>query len=51
MTNRDSPEREDHRARDPWVIGGLLLLALLSVGAVMVYRSAPQTLAEARTGS
>ena len=35
--------------RDPWVIGGLVLLAALSVGALQLYRSAPQTLADAGT--
>ena len=35
--------------RDPWVIGGLLLLAVLSIGAVQLYRSAPHTLADAGT--
>ena len=38
-------------SRDPWILGGLLLLALLTIAAVLVYRSAPRTLAEARTGS
>lgn len=37
--------------RDPCVLGGLLLLAALTVAALFVYRSAPRTLAEARTGS
>ena len=36
---------------DPWVVGGLMLLALLSVGAILIYRSAPSSLAEARTES
>ena len=35
--------------RDPWVIGGLVLLATFSVGALQLYRSAPQTLADAGT--
>lgn len=35
--------------RDPWLIGGLVLLAVLSVGALQLYRSAPQTLADAGT--
>ena len=35
--------------RDPWVVGGLLLLGLLSLGAIQLYRSAPQTLADAGT--
>lgn len=51
MTISNSPAREDDRVHDPWLIAGLLLLALLSIGAVLVYRSAPQTLAEASTGS
>lgn len=33
---------------DPWTLGGLVLLALLSVGVVQLYRSAPQSVAEAR---
>lgn len=35
--------------RDPWVGGGLVLLALLTLGVVLVYRSAPQSVAEARS--
>lgn len=35
--------------RDPWVIGGLALLVMLSLGALQLYRSAPQTLADAGT--
>jgi hypothetical protein len=34
--------------RDPWVSGGLLLLAVLSLLAVLLYRSAPQSVEEAR---
>ncbi|HET7320904.1 MAG TPA: hypothetical protein VFI96_00240 [Longimicrobiaceae bacterium] len=41
----------DRPLRDPWVAGGLLLLALLSVAAVALYRSAPESLAEARAES
>ncbi|HEX2188938.1 MAG TPA: hypothetical protein VHG51_08585 [Longimicrobiaceae bacterium] len=37
--------------RDPWVGGGLALLFLLTAGTVVLYRSAPQTVAEARTRS
>lgn len=37
--------------RDPWVLAGLALLAMLSIGAVLVYRSAPRSIAEARTES
>ena len=37
--------------RDPWVIAGLVLLGILSVAAILLYRSAPATLAEARTES
>lgn len=33
------------------MVGGLLLLAALSLGAVLVYGTAPRTLAEAGTGS
>ena len=47
-THAPSPHREP---RDPWVIGGLVLLVLLTLGAILVYRSAPRTLAEARTES
>ncbi len=39
------------RDRDPVLIGGLVLLLLLTIGAVLVYRTAPRTLAEAGTGS
>lgn len=35
--------------RDPWVVGGLALLAILSIGAVLLYRSAPQSVEQART--
>lgn len=48
-----SEEEREHggspEARDPWVLGGLALLALLSLGAILLYRSAPQSLEEART--
>ncbi|MBA2243385.1 MAG: hypothetical protein H0W11_00375 [Gemmatimonadetes bacterium] len=37
--------------RDPWVLGGLGLLLVLSLGAIQLYRSSPQSLAEARTRS
>lgn len=37
--------------RDPWVGGGLALLALLTAGTVLLYRGEPQTVAEARTGA
>ena len=37
--------------RDPWVIAGLLLLGALTLAAILLYRSAPATLAEARTES
>lgn len=37
--------------RDPWVGGGLALLALLTVGTVLLYRGEPQSVAEARTGA
>lgn len=45
------PPPDGDSPRDLWVVGGLLLLLLLSIGAVLIYRSAPQTLAEAGTGS
>lgn len=35
--------------RDPWVVGGVALLGLLSVLVVLLYRSAPQSVAEAST--
>jgi hypothetical protein len=38
-------------ARDPWVVGGLALLALLSLASVALYLGAPQSLAEAGTAS
>jgi len=34
---------------DPWVAGGLVLLAFLTFGTVFLYRSAPQSVAEARS--
>jgi len=37
--------------RDPWVGGGLALLALLTVATVLLYRGEPQSVAEARTGA
>lgn len=37
--------------RDPWVIAGLALLGVLTLAAILLYRSAPATLAEARTES
>ncbi|HYW06934.1 MAG TPA: hypothetical protein VE913_08260, partial [Longimicrobium sp.] len=37
--------------RDRWVIPGLALLAVLSVVAILVYRSAPQTAAEVGAGT
>ncbi len=36
---------------DPWVAGGVGLLLLLSAGVVALYRSAPQSAAEVRTGT
>ena len=45
------PRKPPPHDRDPVVIGGLVLLALLSIGAFLVYRAAPRTLAEAGTGS
>jgi hypothetical protein len=35
--------------RDPWVIGGVAALALLSLAAVLLYRSAPQSVGEVGT--
>lgn len=43
--------RDTTALRDPWVAGGLALLFLLSVGTVAVYRTAPQSVAEARARS
>lgn len=37
--------------RDPWVVGGVVLLALLTLGAVLLYRSGPQSVSEARSRS
>lgn len=45
------PRKTPPRERDPVVIGGLVLLVLLSIGAIQVYRAAPRTVAEAGTGS
>lgn len=36
--------------RDPWAVGGTVLLAVLSAVVIVLYRSAPQSVAEARTG-
>lgn len=44
----DHPSAEGY---DFWLIGGLVLLVVLSLGAVLVYRSAPRTIAQARTES
>jgi hypothetical protein len=43
--------RDAAAVRDPWVGGGLALLALLTAGTVLLYRGEPQTVAEARTGA
>lgn len=37
--------------RDPWVAGGLGLLAVLTVAVVLLYRAAPQSVGEARSRS
>ena len=37
-----------HSRIDPWVAGGLLLLGVLSIGTVQLYRTAPQSVGEAR---
>lgn len=42
---------EPERRRDPWVIGGLALLGALSLGGLLLYRSAPQSVAEVRSGT
>ena len=47
----EGPRRGWAGGRDPWVIGGLFLLGLLTLAAILLYRSAPATLAEARTES
>ena len=36
---------------DPWALAGLALLALLTLGVVALYRAAPQSLEQARTGA
>ena len=41
--------RDSAITRDPWVAAGLALLALLTIGVVLLYRSAPQSVAEARS--
>jgi hypothetical protein len=51
MSAATPPATRASGVRDPWVIPGLALLAVLSVVAVLVYRSAPQTAAEVRTGT
>lgn len=35
--------------RDPWAVGGVVLLALLTLGTVLLYRSGPQSVSEARS--
>jgi hypothetical protein len=35
-----------HGLRDPWVIPGLALLAVLTAAAILIYRGAPQSAAE-----
>ena len=37
--------------RDPWTLGGLALLAVLSVAVLLLYRSAPQSVSEASAES
>lgn len=44
-------DREGASPVDRWAVAGLILLAFLSVAAILLYRSAPRTLAEAGTGS
>ncbi|HYJ78330.1 MAG TPA: hypothetical protein VEW03_01905 [Longimicrobiaceae bacterium] len=34
--------------RDPWIAAGLAVLAVLTAGAILLYRSAPQSAAEVR---
>ena len=49
MTEQPTPNPAPAReARDPLVIGGLALLAALTVGALLLYRGAPQSAAEVR---
>lgn len=43
--------RDSSRRYDPWTVAGIAFLALLTLGAIQLYRSAPRTVAEARTGS
>lgn len=43
----DSVVPDAREARDPWTLGGLVLLGLLTLLAVLLYRSAPQSAAEA----
>lgn len=46
MPHAANPRSRNVRS-DPWTLAGLLLLALLSAGVVAVYRSAPQSVAQA----
>lgn len=46
---RARPMTERSEPRDPMIAGGLALLAILSVLAMLLYRSAPATVEEART--
>lgn len=37
--------------RDPWVVGGLILLLLASAGLVVLYRAGPQSVEQLRTSA
>lgn len=51
MSTPDGTVSDPRPPRDSLVVGGLLLLAALTMGGVVVYATAPRTLAEAGTGS
>jgi hypothetical protein len=44
-------DRSTGSLRDPWVIPGLLALAALTVGVLLLYRGAPQSAAEVRSAA
>lgn len=45
--NEPHPLAPRFGGQDPWLVGGVVLLVLLSVATVLLYRGAPQNVAEA----